>query len=291
MWEGVSVKANRSKEEHLDDQNIEWPSDRAIVGMSRQVLVDHYVNRDIDAVMRHMASDLTWIGPLACQRTRNADDMRRMLEPEYGTPAEIFDESWGVRQLDGARVVIGTYGVRVPGSVAPELEFLQSATFVWAMAPDGPKVVHLHLSNAYDVPATLDRPAIPNEDAVEYVVDAVALSTTSHKRLAFNVPGEGVRYVSEDRVLCLDASKFGSVIVWEGGEFTVRERLAVIEPTLPAAFVRVHRSCIVNAKRVSALHRFEAVLDDTLVRPIAERRYLEIVEAVESAAGKPLRDG
>lgn len=285
------MKADRGKGGHLANQAEAWPSDRAIVGMSRQVLVDHYANRDIDAAMRHMASDMTWIGPLACQRARCAEDMRRMLEPEYGTPAEMFDESWGVRQLDGARVVIGTYSARVPESAAPELAFLQSATFVWAMAPDGPRVVHLHLSNAYDVPASFDRPAVPNEDGVEYVVDSVALSAASHKRLAFNVPGEGARYVSEDRVLCFDAVETGSEVVWEDGEFSVRERLAVVERDLPASFVRTHRSCIVNAKRVTALHRFEVVLDNGLVRPIAERRYLDVAEAVERIAGRSLREG
>lgn len=284
------MKADRGKGGYLNDRAGAWPGDRAIVGMSRQVLVDHYVNRDIDAVMRHMAFDMTWIGPLACQHARCAEDMRCMLEPEYGTPAEMFDESWGVRQLDGARVVIGTYRARVPQSAAPELEFLQSATFVWAMASDGPKVVHLHLSNAYDVPASLDRPAVPNEDGVEYVVDSVALTAAPHKRLAFNVPSEGARYLSEDRVLCLDAAEAGSAVVWEGGEFFVRERLAAVECDLPASFVRVHRSCIVNAKRVSALHRFEVVLDDGSACPIAERRYLDVAEAVERIVGKPLRE-
>lgn len=285
------MKANCGEDGHLFDQTDAWPSDRMIAAMSRQVLVDHYVNRDIRAVMRHMAPDMTWIGPLACQRTRSAEDMRRMLEPEYGTAAEMFDESWGVREVAGARVVIGTYSARVPEGAAPELEFLQAATFIWAMTSGGPKVVHLHLSNAYDVPASLDRPAVPGEDAVGYVVDAVAVPAASHKRLAFDVPGEGARYVTEDRVLCLDAAEAGSVVVWEGGEFPVRERLSAVEGRLPASFVRVHRSCIVNAKRVMALHRFEAVLDDGSARPIAERRYLEVAEAVERVAGRPLRQG
>lgn len=285
------MEADRDNDGRPDDQKETWPPDRTIAAMSRQVLVDHYVNRDIVAVMRRMAPDMTWIGPLACQRTCSAEDMRHMLEPEYGTAAEMFDESWGVRDLPGARVAIGTYRARVPGSAAPELEFLQSATFVWAMTPAGPKVVHLHLSNAYDVPASLDRSAVPGEDAVGYVVDAVALPAASHKRLAFDVPGAGARYVTEDRVLCLDATEVGSAVVWEGGEFPVRERLAAIEDRLPPSFVRVHRSCIVNAKRVAVLRRFEAVLDDGSSRPIAERRYLEVAEAVERAAGKPLREG
>ena len=76
------MEADRDNDGRPDDQKETWPPDRTIAAMSRQVLVDHYVNRDIVAVMRRMAPDMTWIGPLACQRTCSAEDMRRMLEPE-----------------------------------------------------------------------------------------------------------------------------------------------------------------------------------------------------------------
>ena len=116
------MEADRDNDGRPDDQKETWPPDRTIAAMSRQVLVDHYVNRDIVAVMRRMAPDMTWIGPLACQRTCSAEDMRRMLEPEYGTAAEMFDESWGVRDLPrrgawrSARTARASTGKRRPGA-------------------------------------------------------------------------------------------------------------------------------------------------------------------------------
>lgn len=282
---------NRTKGQPRGRQSGSWPSDRVIVAMSRQMLVDHYENRDIEAVMRHLALDVTWIGPLACQRARSAEDMRRMLEPEYGTPVEMSDELWGVRTVDGARIVIGSYSARAPESASPDLSFLQCATFVWAMSPDGPTVVHLHLSNAYDVPASLDRPALSDEDAVNYVVDAAAFATEPRTRIRFNAPSGETFYTVEDRVRCLDAAERGCTVVCESGPFAERERLAHVEERLPSTFVRIHRSCIVNARRVAAIRRFEVVLDDLSTRPIAERRYLEVAEAVEAAAGRTLREG
>lgn len=286
-----NTKGDQQEKSERELQGGAWPSDRAVVAMSRQILHDHYVTRDIDAVMRHMAPDMTWVGPLACQRTRSAEDMRRLLEPEYGTPAEMFDESWGIRVVGGARVVVGTYGARVPGSAAADIGFLQSATFVWAMTAAGPKVVHLHLSNAYDVPARMDAPAAPDDNGVDYVVDTVAPPAAGRERLRFEMPGGEVRYVADDRVLCLDAAEVGCTVACDGFAFAERDRLARVGSRLPSCFVQIHRSCIVNARRVTALRRFEAVLDDGSTRPVAERRYLEVAEAVERAAGCSLREG
>ena len=265
-----------------------WPPDRVIVAWSRQTLVDHYENRDIDGVMRHLAPDMTWIGPLACQHARSAEDMRSMLEPEYGTRAEMFDESWGIRVAGGVRVVIGMYSARIPESAASNLAFMQSATFVWALTPVGPRVVHLHLSSAYDVPPRLDAPVAPDDNALDYLIDAVA-PAVPRKRLRFEAPGGEACYTTEDRILCFDATKSGCTVVCENRSFPERERLTSIAKTLPPCFVRTHRSCIVNACRVTAVRRFEVELDDGSLRPIAERRYLEVAEAVEAVVGRSLR--
>lgn len=258
--------------------------------MSRQVFVDHYVNRDLDAAMRYMAPDVTWIGPLACQRARCAEDMRRMLEPEYGTAVEMFDESWGVREMGDTRVVVGIFGVKVAEGPSSDLEFRQSVTLVWGMSAAGPMVVHLHLSNAYDVPSTFNRPAVPGEDAVGYVLDAAELQAELPERLRFTTPDGEVRYLAEGCVRCLDAAERGCTVVCDGGSFAERERLARVERRLPAAFVRVHRSCIVNARRVRAIRRFEVELDDLSVRPVAGHRYLEVAEAVEAVVEHSLRE-
>ena len=283
--------AKDSRKEHYREQQVtSWPSDRAIVALSRQALVDHYENRDINAVMRNMAPDMTWIGPLACQHARSAEEMRAMLEPEYGTRAELFDESWGIRAVAGARVVVGTYSARIPESAAPDLTFMQSATFVWAMTPNGPRVVHLHLSSAYDVPARLDAPVAPDDNALDYLIDAVAPPALPRKRLRFEVPGGEVCYTTEDRILCLDATDKGCTVVCESRSFAERERLSLVAKRLPGCFIQTHRSCIVNAQRVMAIRRFEVELDNGSTRPIAERRYLEVAEAVETAVGRSLRE-
>lgn len=273
------------------EQATDWPSDRVIVAMSKQVMVDHFENRDMEAVMRFMAPDMTWMGPLSCQHAHSADDMRRIIEPEYGTRVSMSEDTWGIREVGGSRVVVGMFNIAIPQDEGPEVVLQESVTFVWALTPSGPLVVHLHVSSAYDVPALLGRSAVADESGVEYVVDSVAVPVVPRARIRFDMPGGESRYIAEDRILCLDAAGKGCTVVCGGNSFSERQRLVRVAERLPECFVQIHRSCIVNAKRVLAVRRFEVVLDNLETRPVADRRYLEVAEAVETAAGRSLREG
>lgn len=268
-------------------QQTGWPSDRAVLALSRKVLVDHYVRRDIEAMMAPMDEAMTWVGPLACQHARSAAEMRALVEPEYGNAVELVDEHWGIRSVGAARVVVATYGAVVLDSPAADVVFRQSATFVWGLSAEGPRIVHLHISNAYDVPARVERACEPGEDPIGYAVASVATSPDSRRSsIRFDEPGGLSRFVSEDSVLCLDAAGEGCTVVCDGDSFAERERLSTIEGKLPACFVRIHRSCIVNARRVESMWRYKVAFDNGLTRPVAERRYLEAVEAIERVAGR-----
>lgn len=50
-----------------------------------------------------MVPDLTWVGPLDSMHAQTAQDMRSILEPEYGTRVRIVDEDWNIRTAAGAR--------------------------------------------------------------------------------------------------------------------------------------------------------------------------------------------
>lgn len=41
-----------------------------------------------------------------------------------------------------------------------------------------------------------------------------------------------------------------------------------------------------NARRVESMWRYKVAFDNGLTRPVAERRYLEAVEAIERVAGR-----
>lgn len=272
------------------DGEAAWPSDAAMIKLSRNVLVNHYETRDINEVMRPMADDLTWIGPLENMCTFTAADMRAVIEPEYGTRVSMVDEYWGIRVLPSARVVLARYGLVAEGTGVEDIVYRQSATFVWAKTPAGLRVVHLHLSNSFDVPPRLDQSFVPGEDGIAYTIDATE-PIKRRKRIQFETTEGALRFVGEDRILSVEAEGRGCVVIHNEGVLHATDRLVQVERRLPAWFVRTHRSCIVNAHRVVSLSRFSACMDDNSERPIAERRYLEVAEAIEAVAERTLRNG
>ena len=270
----------------------EWFDDQYIVYLSREVMVNHYERRDLDAVVRAMVPDLTWVGPFDNMHAHTAEDMRRIIEPEYGTRVRLVDEDWGIRVVEGARVVVGRFGLMAEGTEVEEIVFRQSATFVWTLTPAGPRVVHLHLSNSYDVPPRVDRPFEPGENGISYTIDASTPSVTAgRRRVRFETLEGEARFVPEDRIVALFTEGRGTLVVFDEGRFHANERLAQIEGRLPAWFVHAHRSCIANARRAAAIRRFALVMDDGSECPVSQHRYLDIADAVDRAAERALPRG
>lgn len=115
------------------------------------------MRRDIEAVVAPMDDDMTWISPLACQHACSVAEMCALVEPEYVNEVELVDEHRGIRSAGAAKMVVATCGAIVPDSPAADVVFRQSATFVWGLSPEGPRIVHLYLFNAYDVPTRIER--------------------------------------------------------------------------------------------------------------------------------------
>lgn len=280
----MAKKTSNDKPRSSDKQTA-----RAVIEASRRCLVEHYEHRNINAVIDCMADDITWIGPMDCQHCRSAEAMRAILEPEYGTPVYLHDERWDARRVGDTWIASGLYAADVSdaeGSAA--ITFHQCATFVWAMTPRGLRVVHLHVSNAYDIPPRLNQPVALGEDAVVYSVESVKEGLkeegSKSRKIAFqNVMGT-MNYLDPDEVRCLVVDGPQTVRVeHERGSFSVRGALSDLAKKLPAEFVRSHRSCIVNATHVVETARYRALLDDGSRCPIAEKRYREVVAAIDAA--------
>lgn len=286
------VFASESSKTHAkprQGESSEWPDDQAIVCFSREVLVNHYERRDLDAVLRAVVPDLTWVGPLDNMHAHTAEDMRRIIEPEYGTRVRIVNEDWGIRTVGDARVVLGRFGLVAEGTEVEEVMFRQAATFVWSLTSVGPRVVHLHLSNSYDVPSRVEAPFEQGEDGIAYTIDACTAPVTAKRaRIRFEMGDAEIRYVAEDRIVSLFVDGRGSRARTDEGSFHVVERLVEIEACLPDWFVRTHRGCIVNAHRALGVRRFAVDMDDGSECPIAERRYLEVADAIDCATKHPL---
>ena len=258
---------------------------RRVIAKTHQLFIDHYVNRDLDAVIGVMASDLTWFGPMDCQQAFSAEGMRRIIEPEYDTHVRLSNENWGVRSTGGTHVVFGTFEIGIREAGRAEIVLHQSATAVWAMTEEGPRVVHLHLSSAYDVPARIGQPCERGENAVAYVVaDASSIAKKQSAKIRFESVGGQVHYLADDEILYLETKRPTCHVVHSGGTFAIRSSLEKESQRLPKTFARVHRGYLVNVERVASVKRYRVVFDNGAECPIAEHRFLEVVEKLEKKA-------
>lgn len=265
-------------------------TDQAMIMLSRRCLACHYEKRDMDGFMRYLAPDATWIGPLENQYAHTAADVERIVRPSYGTPVALEDDEWEMRILLDHCIVTGRYALVLREDGRERIRLRQSATFVWSLAGGAPSVIHLHVSNSYDVPSRLGRPFECGEDSVAYLLQSVVSPIPQRRRLAF-ASDEGVRYVSEGSILYLKAEKKRCRVCCDDGAFLTRTGLTCVAASLSEEFLQVHRSYVVNARRVRDITRFEIRLDDGQVCPVSERRYGDVVASIQNLESGGARIG
>lgn len=278
---GSHVDYRRADDRQSGDKSIQ----RHFIAMTHQLFVDHYVNRDMDAVLELVAEDLTWFGPMDCHRATSAEEMRRIIQPEYDTQVHLANENWGARMVGGAYVVFGTFVLDLREKGHPELELHQAVTAVWGMSDDGPCIVHLQVSSAYDVPSRIGQPLEPGENCIDYVLaDVSSMAKNQSMKIRFESVGGQVHYLMDDEILYLETKRPVCNVVHSGGTFAIRSSLDKEAKRLPKSFVRVHRGYLVNVERVASVKRYRAVFDNGDDCPIAEHRFLDVVEVLEKTA-------
>ena len=255
--------------------------DRAIIELSRQSLVNHFVTRDMDVALMHMADDVEWLGPFTCQTASSKEDMQDILRPEYGIRLALANERWHARKRNSIWIVSACYTLLVMSTDGERsMPFEQRATYVWAPTPDGPRIVHLHVSNATDANALL--PSLDTgENAIEFLYEHFDSQGSGVGKLSFRDIGGDIHVLHPNELYAVESEGPRCIVRHAHGEFAVRTALAELEKELPARdFIRLHRCCLVNRGHIVGVESRQAQLDDGSIYPVAERRCREIKQSL-----------
>lgn len=126
--------------------------------------------------------------------------------------------------------------------------------------------------------------------AVQYLLKPVdekklfdCLQTAKEKppapdRLLFDAEAESV-LLSEDEILYFEACMHKTKIVLSERSYFTNESFSAVAQRLPDCFFQCHRSYIVNLKRLSAIKKYEAVLDNGACVPVSRRIYRDFNQA------------
>lgn len=261
------------------------PKERAIIELSRQSLVNHFVTRNMDVALAHMADDVEWLGPFACQTASSKKAMQDLLRPEYSIRLALANERWRARQRTDIWIVSACYTLFVmTADDERSLPFEQRATYVWAPTPDGPRIVHLHVSNATDANSLM--PSLDSgKNAIEFIYEHFDAQGSGTGKITFRDIDGDLYILHPNELYAIESDGPRCIIRHAHGEFTVRGALTDFEKELTAHdFLRLHRSCLVHRGRIVSTEGYRAKLDDGSEYPIAERRYRDVRQAL-SATG------
>lgn len=271
------VETNGNQEQAAE----QLPKEHAIIKLSRQSLVNHFVTRNMDVALAHMTDDVEWLGPFACQTASSKKTMQDILRPEYGIRLALADERWRARKRAGTWIVSACYTLLVVSADGERsIPFEQRATYVWAPTPDGPRIVHLHVSNTTDANTLL--PSLDTgKNAIEFLYEHFDDQGSGTGKISFRDIGGDLHVLHPNELHAVESEGPRCVVKHAHGEFTVRAALADIEEELPARdFLRLHRSCLVHRGRIVSIEGYRAKLDDGSEYPIAERRYRSVKQAL-----------
>lgn len=271
---------SNAQSKHAPDAG-QLPKERAIIELSRQSLVNHFVTRNMDVALAHMADDVEWLGPFTCQTASSKKAMQDILRPEYGIRLALADERWRARQRAGTWIVSACYTLLVMSADGERsMPFEQHATYVWAPTPDGPRIVHLHVSNATDANALL--PSLePGTNAIEFIYEHFDHQASGTGKISFRDIDGDLHILHPNELYAIESDGPRCVVRHAHGEFTVRAALADLEKELPAHdFLRLHRSCLAHRGHIVGIEGHRAKLDDGSTYPVAERRYRDVKQAL-----------
>lgn len=163
----------------------------------------------------------------------------------------------------------------------------QRCTFVWKQAPQGLRLVHYHVSN----PLMLSKrgenfPTSFSKDVYRYTLllssKRCYRSTVELRDILGNIH---VLRLAE--IVYLEAQKQSTIVHTSDGSFRLREGISKVMDKLnesdSIAFVRIHRSYVVNPLYVRTIQAEDIELSDGQVLPLSARRRGEATELIGKA--------
>lgn len=246
--------------------------------LTKQIMKEHY-KRNFEFVLSYMADDLVWIGPLDHQLTRGKEAFRRLLSPEQDTPIIVSDDQYFTVYSDKTScTVVGT----LTATTSPKSELLlmvrQRYTFQWVWQGDGPKVIHIHGSNPWEHCGKDEVfPYRLGKEAYDYIQQ---LHSVEHKTLNLKTIESKTVFITDDKIIYIEAENNHSVIHHLDGVVTVTTKISDMEAMLSKQFYRPHRCFLINIHYVISITRFEITMCDNIRIPVPEKKYLKVKQEI-----------
>ena len=254
------------------------------VELTRMIMRKHY-ERDLDFVIEQMAEDIMWIGPIKSQFINGLDNFKKILVIEQGIPFQIKGDVYElVGENEKGCVVSGKYTVYNEGVQNYIMLAEQRCTFVYRRQEGRLLAIHIHVSNTADNLLIGDEKYFPfkaGRENYEYMQKLIQEKISKEKKVCFKGLDKEEYFVDINQIIYIEAGHRKSRLQCVGKAMNIRVPIGEIETKLPAQFVRIHRSYIINLDYVLNVQYREITMYDGSTLPIPEKRYHQVLKSIQ----------
>lgn len=261
--------------------------DEELIERTREHLHSFY-DRNMDRVYGELDDSFVWIGANEFQWTQGTGQFKEVTHAEsMETPVSMGNEEYHVLARDRhLYIVYGRYTAKAMTQDGTALHASVRVTYVWQLIRDTLRIIHIHGSNAQDVPVTV--PSFVKEafsgstGFFDYMrgIDYQAMGT---EKLEFRDRQGNHHFLFPGEVRYLQARRQWCTVHTQNSSFDVRGGISGFEKKMSGSFIRLHKSYLVNIGQIDVIRRYTAVLKDGRELPVSKDRFLAIRDFLRKA--------
>lgn len=256
-----------------------------IIDLTGEILRGFY-GRSIDHLTHYLSDDFVWIGAYDFQFTTSKQQFLDVIQSELNSiQFQMYDEEYEFLSRDRDMMVLYCrFKLRAPLSDHTFMQTHTRLTVIWRYVDSTLKLIHIHGSNAQDIPLSSETlVAIPEpNNFIDYITQPV-LTNPPPKKMFRTSTGE-FRVLMEYDILYIEAQGQNSLIHTRDETILVSGLLRVHQDSLSDIFFRIHKSYLVNSGYITALLRYQVTLCNQILLPVGKERYLVLKQFIETSS-------
>lgn len=252
-------------------------------------VVRNFYQRNIAAILPYFAPDFVWIGAWEYQYVKGREYFLATVDTESKAPPSILtDREYHLLIHEkNLWIIYGRYTSTVIPENSPALTTKTRNTYVWKQQGDQLVLLHIHGSNAHDVPLNAD--STSHADIHRYndwfaYLNAVRLSlqneTSSPSAIHIREIDGSISFLQPCEIRYICSNKNLRYIYTNTQVICTKTTLAALKEKLPG-FILIHRAYLVDQKKIRSLKRYEAALSGGETLPVGKSMYMELKEKLK----------
>lgn len=256
-------------------------------------IVTNFYQRNIDAIYPFISPDFVWIGAWDYQFVTGRESFLATIDAESKAPPAILtDREYHLLAHERHLwIIYGRYTATVVPEDSPALTARTRNTYVWKQQGDKLILLHIHGSNAQDIPLDagnrLHQADIRRfKDWFSYL-NAVRLSlqaeTSSSRSIHIRGTDGSLSFLQPCEIRYISSNKNLRYIYTDQSVISTKSTLVALKAHLPG-FVHIHRSYLADCERIRSLKRYEVTLTSGEILPVGKSMYMELKKMLTTKA-------